>query len=115
MMIAVKGTEMTDYAVFAQKALYDEVRPTRRARLHRRVAEAISAVYPVDPDPHVGELAYHYAHSVGSGDSVKAIECLRNSMRSSGVASSGSSSRPSGGGATSGSSGDRGDAALTST
>ena len=28
--------------------------------------EAISAVYPVDPDPHVGELAYHYAHSVGS-------------------------------------------------
>ncbi len=71
---------MGDY-VFAhalfRSALYDEVRPTRRARLHRRVAEAIAAVYPVDPDPHVGELAYHYAHSVGAGDAVKAIEYAR--------------------------------------
>ena len=73
----VREVGVGDY-VFAdalfRSALYDEVRPTRRARLHRRVAEAISAVYPVDPDPHLGELAYHYAHSVGSGDAVKAIE-----------------------------------------
>jgi hypothetical protein len=32
MMIAVKGTEMTDYAVFAQKALNDEVLSRQECR-----------------------------------------------------------------------------------
>ena len=57
-----------------RSALYDELRPTRRARLHERVAEAVSLVYADALEPHLGELAYHYAHSIGTGDVNKAIE-----------------------------------------
>jgi class 3 adenylate cyclase len=57
-----------------RSALYDELRPTRRARLHERVAEAVSDVYADSIETHLGELAYHYARSIGTGDVNKAIE-----------------------------------------
>jgi len=57
-----------------RSALYDELRPTRRAHMHERVADAISSVYADDLDAHLGELAYHYAQSVGTGDANRAIE-----------------------------------------
>jgi len=57
-----------------RSALYDELRPTRRAHMHERVADAISDVYANDLDAHLGELAYHYAQSVGTGDANRAIE-----------------------------------------
>ncbi len=57
-----------------RSALYDELRPTRRARLHERVAEAVSDVYADAIESHLGELAYHYARSIGTGDVNKAID-----------------------------------------
>ena len=48
-------------------ALYDELRPTRRAHMHERVAQTIAEAYADDLDVHLGELAYHYAQSVGRG------------------------------------------------
>ena len=42
--------------------------------MHERVAEAMSPVYADELEPHLGELAYHYAQSVGTGDVNKAIE-----------------------------------------
>ena len=57
-----------------RSALYDELRPTRRAHMHERVADAISEIYAADLDAHLGELAYHYAQSVGTGDANRAIE-----------------------------------------
>jgi class 3 adenylate cyclase len=57
-----------------RSALYDELRPTRRAHMHERVADAISALFATDLDAHLGELAYHYAQSVGAGDANRAIE-----------------------------------------
>jgi class 3 adenylate cyclase len=57
-----------------RSALYDELRPTRRARLHERVAEVVSDVYADNIETHLGELAYHYARSIGTGDVNKAIE-----------------------------------------
>lgn len=57
-----------------RSALYDELRPTRRARLHELVAEALADVYADAIDAHLGELAYHYARSIGTGDVNKAIE-----------------------------------------
>lgn len=82
---AVEARVITELAVgrymfahaLVRSALYDELRPTRRARLHERVAEAVSEVYADAIEPHLGELAYHYAHSIGTGDVNKAIEYSR--------------------------------------
>lgn len=67
------GTYTFSHAL-VRSALYDELRPTRRARLHERVAEALSDVYAATIETHLGELAYHYARSIGTGDVNKAIE-----------------------------------------
>jgi class 3 adenylate cyclase/tetratricopeptide (TPR) repeat protein len=53
--------------------LYEEMSTPRRARLHRRVAESLEALYAGDADAHLGELAAHYMASVGS-DAEKAID-----------------------------------------
>ncbi|MEX2100124.1 MAG: AAA family ATPase, partial [Acidimicrobiia bacterium] len=54
-----------------RSALYDELRPTRRARLHRRVAEGIEAAHAPNLDRHLGELAHHYGRA---GDTEKTVE-----------------------------------------
>lgn len=56
-----------------QSSLYDELRPTRRAHMHERVADAISEVYATTIDAHLGELAFHYARSVGTGNADRAV------------------------------------------
>ncbi len=60
-----------------RSTLYDEVRPTRRARLHQRVGAAIEAAHAADLDDHLGELAHHYARSAGGGEAAKAVEFAR--------------------------------------
>lgn len=60
-----------------RSTLYDEVRPTRRARLHQRVGTAIETVHAGALDDHLGELAHHYSRSGAGGDTVKAIEFAR--------------------------------------
>jgi hypothetical protein len=57
-----------------QSSLYDELRPTRRAYMHERVAEAIAAVHANEIETRLGELAYHYARSVGTGSVDRAVE-----------------------------------------
>ena len=41
-------------------ALYDEVSPAARMRLHRAVAEALEAIHAAELEPHVARLAHHY-------------------------------------------------------
>jgi tetratricopeptide (TPR) repeat protein len=53
--------------------LYDEMSKPRQARLHRRVAESLEALYAGNVEAHLGELASHYMASVG-GEAEKAIE-----------------------------------------
>lgn len=43
----------------ACETLYEEIPPAHRARLHRRVAEVLEALYAVDPEPHRAEIAHH--------------------------------------------------------
>jgi class 3 adenylate cyclase/tetratricopeptide (TPR) repeat protein len=43
-----------------QHSLYQEIGPTRRARLHRRVAEGIEQICGEDTAPRVAELAHHW-------------------------------------------------------
>jgi predicted ATPase/DNA-binding SARP family transcriptional activator len=47
-----------------QAALYGELTESRRARLHRRVGDAIENLYPARSRWNLSELAFHYAHSV---------------------------------------------------
>lgn len=67
-----------------RSTLYDELRATRRARLHRRVGEAIESVYPDDIESHLPELAHHFARAA-AGDNEKAFDyALRAGRRALG-------------------------------
>jgi len=58
-----------------REALYDSLSGSRRARLHRRVADAIEAGAGADIDEQLGALSYHYA--AAGTELVKAIEYAR--------------------------------------
>jgi tetratricopeptide (TPR) repeat protein len=60
-----------------EHALYDDLGSTRRARLHRRVAEALEAQCGDEPGERLGELAGHWAAAVVSTDAAKAIHYAR--------------------------------------
>jgi class 3 adenylate cyclase len=56
------------------QTLYDGLGATRRARMHRRVAEALEQLYVADPDEHFGELALHWRLAAVSVDKAKAAD-----------------------------------------
>jgi len=45
--------------VGTSETLYEGIPTPHRARLHRRVAEVLEALYAVDPEPHRAEIAHH--------------------------------------------------------
>ncbi len=47
-----------------RRALYDEMSPSRRARLHRRIAQALEQVFAGHELEHAGELAAQYRASI---------------------------------------------------
>ena len=55
-------------------ALYDRLGAARRARLHRRVGEALEALYAQDPGPHLAELAHHFLEASAADEANKAID-----------------------------------------
>jgi predicted ATPase len=56
-----------------EHTLYEDLGRTRRARLHRRVAEALEELCGDDPGERLGELAGHWAAAVVSTDTAKAL------------------------------------------
>lgn len=54
-----------------RETLYARLRPSRRARLHARVAEAIEAT---SGDSRISELAFHYEHAAALGLAERAVE-----------------------------------------
>lgn len=54
-------------------ALYEELSITRRVRLHQRVGEALEALAPDAPGPHLAELAFHFSQAAVAGGADKAI------------------------------------------
>jgi class 3 adenylate cyclase/tetratricopeptide (TPR) repeat protein len=60
-----------------QHTLYGDLGATRRARAHRKVAEALEALCGDDPGPRVGELAHHWADATQPVDAAKAISYAR--------------------------------------
>ena len=60
-----------------QRSLYEELGPTRRARVHRRVGEALEQLCGLSPGPRVGELAHHWFYGRQPGDQTKALDYSR--------------------------------------
>ena len=60
-----------------EHALYEDLGRTRRARLHRKVAQALEEQCGDEPGERLGELAGHWAAAVVSGDPTKAIDYAR--------------------------------------
>lgn len=56
------------------QTLYEGLGPTRRARLHHRVAEALEDLYGPDPGGHLGELALHWRLATVAVDARKAAD-----------------------------------------
>lgn len=57
-------------------SLYDAIGPTRRAHLHRKVAEALEETWP-QPDSHLPSLAHHWFSAGPAGDTAKAVVYAR--------------------------------------
>jgi class 3 adenylate cyclase/tetratricopeptide (TPR) repeat protein len=60
-----------------RQALYDELSVTRRARLHRRVAEQLEADLGADASEYPGELARHWENGAAPGDRPKVVHYAR--------------------------------------
>lgn len=57
--------------------LYDELTAARRARLHRRVGEALEALSGANPEARIDELAHHWLAATQVADAAKAIGYAR--------------------------------------
>jgi len=60
-----------------QHTLSEDLGPTRRARAHRQIAEALEALYGDHPGDRVGELARHWFSASQPKDVVKALDYSR--------------------------------------
>ena len=72
----VGGTFTFSHALI-EHTLYEDLGPTRRQRLHLRVAEAIESQCGAAPGGRVGELAYHYALATVPARASKALDYAR--------------------------------------
>jgi class 3 adenylate cyclase len=64
-----------------RETLYDEVRTTRRVRLHRRIAEVLEERHAGRLEPRLAELAYHYCEAASGGDVGKAVAYAQQAAR----------------------------------
>ena len=65
-----------------QHTLYLDLGPTRQARTHRRVAQALEALCAGDPGERVGQLAHHWTAATRAVDVEKAIAYSRKAAES---------------------------------
>jgi hypothetical protein len=63
--------------VLMRAALYDEINPARRARMHQRVGTALELLTAGGPPRRVAELARHWMAATNIGDAAKAIGYAR--------------------------------------
>jgi predicted ATPase len=57
-----------------EHTLYDDLGPTRRQRLHHRVAAALETLCDDDAGDRLGEIAYHWSRARRPADAPKALE-----------------------------------------
>ncbi|HEY4915468.1 MAG TPA: AAA family ATPase [Solirubrobacteraceae bacterium] len=73
----VDGNRCTFVHALIEYTLYESLAPARRARLHRRIAEAIEAQCRGRTQGRVGELAYHWGEALVPEEAEKAIGYAR--------------------------------------
>ena len=64
-----------------RETLYDEVRTTRRVRLHQRIADVLEQRYGDAVESHLAELSYHYCEAALGGEVDKAIGYAERAAR----------------------------------
>jgi hypothetical protein len=69
----VEGERYSFVHALIEHTLYESLSPARRARVHRRVAEAIEEANEEDPAAHAAALAHHWARASVPGDVGKAL------------------------------------------
>jgi class 3 adenylate cyclase len=57
-----------------RETLYDEIRSTRRVRLHRSIAEALERRHKDHVEPHLATVAFHFCEAAPGGDVEKAVD-----------------------------------------
>jgi len=57
-----------------RETLYEELMTARRAKLHRRVGEALEELYRANMEPHLPQLARHFSEAAHGSDVDKAVE-----------------------------------------
>ncbi len=57
-----------------QRTIYQDLGPSRRARAHERVAEALEQLAAASPGSRAGELAHHWSRALRPADTAKAVE-----------------------------------------
>jgi len=70
---AERGGHFTFTHGLVEHTLYEDLGSTRRARLHKRVAEALEERCGDEPGERLGELASHWVAAVVSADTAKAM------------------------------------------
>ncbi len=60
-----------------RQTLYEELNAPQRVRLHRRVAEALEAVFAASDEPPLSELAHHFFEAAAGGSAEQAIAAAR--------------------------------------
>jgi len=65
-----------------QHTLYEDLGPTRRTRLHRRVGEALEELVGGHGDGRLGELARHFLFATRPSDTTKALDYARRAGES---------------------------------
>jgi class 3 adenylate cyclase len=69
-----------------RETLVEELSPTRRVRLHRRIGEVIEQFHASNLAPHFAELAHHFWQAAPGGDATKAIDyAIRAGERATGL------------------------------
>jgi DNA-binding SARP family transcriptional activator len=60
-----------------RETVYESMTAGRRAELHLEAGNALEALYLLDPEPHLAELAHHFAEAAPAGDPDRALHYLR--------------------------------------
>ena len=57
-----------------RETLYASLSGPRRVRLHRRIGAILEQLHADDPEPPLGELAYHFVAAAEPGAAAKAVD-----------------------------------------
>jgi tetratricopeptide (TPR) repeat protein len=64
-----------------RETLYDDLAPSSRAQLHRRVGRALETTTEGNLEPPFGEIAHHFFHAATLGDAALALEYAERAGR----------------------------------